>query len=218
MKALFFNEHGAIDNLKFGDLPTPQISSDQVLVRVKACAINHLDLWVLRGWPQLKLNLPHIGGSDISGVIEQVGGKISNWKVGDRVSVNPGVVTGSDKWTKNGEESLSPSYKIIGESLPGGFAEFIAVPESNLFKLPDKIDFPEGSAPLLVGITSYRMLVKRAQLQAGETVLIIGAGGGVNSFSIQLAKHLGAKVIALTSSPEKAQKAKQLGAEEVGKK
>lgn len=215
MKALFFREHGGIEKLQFGEIAEPKIGAGEVLLRVKACALNHLDLWVLEGWPGLKLPMPHVGGSDIAGVIEKIGADVSGCKVGDEVVVNPGYADSEDEWTKRGEESLSPSYKLFGEHRSGGFAEFINVPAKCLLKKPAQFSFAESCAPLLVATTSYRMLVRRAALKAGETVLIIGAGGGVNSFSIQLAKVLGARVIALTSSPEKMKRAEALGADTV---
>ena len=215
MKALHFREHGSIDNLAFGEIPTPSPNPDEVLVEVKAAALNRLDLWVLRGWPGLKLEMPHVGGSDIAGVIAEVGKDVKNFSTGERVVVNPGYSTLDDKWTESGEEVLSPGYRIIGEHVRGGFAEYVCVPQKNIHKIPAEFSFEEAAAPLLVGVTAWRMLKTRGGLQAGETVLIIGAGGGLNSFSIQLCKHFGARVIALTSSKEKEKRARALGADEV---
>lgn len=215
MKALYFSEHGTVDNLRYGDVAEPVLEPHQALLEVKACAMNHLDLWVLRGWRGLRLSMPHIGGADVAGVIQEVGQNVSGWKKGTRVVVDPGIVTGEDEWTIKGEDSLSPHYRLLGESCQGGFAEFVVVPAQNMVALPDHLDFVSACAPLLVGTTSWRMLKARARLQPGETVLIIGAGGGVNSFSIQLSKFVGAQVIALTSSAQKAEKAHALGADHV---
>ncbi len=217
MKALFFKEHGGPDRLQFGELNEPALSPGTVIVRVKACALNHLDLWVLRGWPNLKLAMPHIGGADIAGEIAAIGPGVSNWKVGQRVAITPGFIPSgvTDEFTSRGEDSLSPKYKVFGESLPGGFAELIAVPAHTLMSFPDSLSFAHAAAPLLVGTTAWRMLKHRAKVQSGETVVFVGAGGGVNSFSIMLAKDLGARVIALTSTRDKMQKASQLGADEV---
>ncbi len=215
MKALFFTEHGTVDNLQYGDIPTPTIKPDEVLVQVHACSLNHLDLWVLEGWPGLKLEMPHTGGADIAGTIKEVGDSITNWQPGDRVVLNPGFATKEDEFTKRGEECLSPSYKIFGEGLQGGFAKFVKAPAKTLAKIPDNIDFQTAASSLLVSLTAWRMLTTRAKLKAGETVLIVGAGGGVNSVSIQIAKHLGAKVIALTSTAKKTEHALSLGAEQV---
>ncbi len=215
MKALYFYEHGGIEKLQFGDLDDPRPKADEVLVQVHACALNHLDLWVLRGWKGLVLEMPHIGGADVAGTIVELGAQVKSWKIGDRVVVNPGIVTTEDEWTSRGDDSLSPGYQILGEERRGGFAELVAVPAANLHSLPTDISFESGAAALLVGVTAWRMLRSRAQLQPGQTVLIVGAGGGLNSFAIQLAKSMGAKVIALTSSTEKMKRAQAAGAEHV---
>jgi len=215
LKALHFFDHGPISNLHYGDLPTPKVGEGEVLIKVKACAINHLDLWVLRGWPGLKLEKPHIGGADIAGEVEEIGAGVSGWKKGDEIIVCPGYATEKDQFTERDEDSLSPSYKMIGEQRKGGFAEFVTVPASCLFEKPKDKSFHDACAPLLVGLSSWRMLVRRAQLKAGETVLVVGAGGGVNSFSIQLASALGARVIALSSTDEKCAQAIAMGAKEV---
>jgi len=215
MKALFFRQHGRIENLEYGDLPEPAVGINDVLVEVKACALNHLDLWVLRGWPGLKLALPHIGGSDIAGVVSRTGAAVKNWEAGQQVVVCPGYAEGTDQWISKGEDSVSPNYKIFGEHKHGGLAQYVSVPANCLYPKPENLDFTNASAPLLSGLTAWRMLKHRANLQKGETVLIVGAGGGLNSLTIQVAKHLGAKVISLTSSEEKMQKAKKLGSDVV---
>ncbi|MBL7663468.1 zinc-binding dehydrogenase [bacterium] len=215
MKALHFNSHGSFDALKFGSVSDPKITDDHALIRVRACAMNHLDVWVLKGWPELKLPMPHIGGSDIAGEIVELPKKAFGWRTGDRVVVCPGYVIGEDEWTRSGEESVSPNYRVIGESSWGGFAEYAAVPLKNLVALPKDFSFSEGAAPLLVGTTAWRMFKHRVRLQSGETVLIVGAGGGVNSFSVQLAKFFGAKVVALTSTEAKMANARALGADHV---
>ncbi|HMO02265.1 MAG TPA: zinc-binding dehydrogenase [Oligoflexia bacterium] len=217
MKAVFFKEHGDSSKLEYGDLPEPQLQDGYALVKVRAVALNHLDIWVRRGWPGLKLNLPHIGGSDIAGELVAIKGTSvdQTFTPNSRVVVNPGVNTIVDEWTRRGEDSLSPSYKIIGEQLPGGMADYIVVPIANLIKIPDHISFEEAAAPILVGMTSWRMLFKRGLLQTGETVLVVGSGGGVNSMSILLAKAAGATVIALAGGEEKAKRAAKLGADYV---
>jgi len=212
MKAIFFEKHGEIDSLKYADLPQPEPKSGEALIRVRAVALNHLDIWVRRGWPGLHLEMPHIGGADVAGEIVAVNTVGSTWTPGTRVIVNPGIIAGEDEWTRKGEDSLSPGYKILGEQINGGFAEYVCVPVGNLFRLPEGISFEEGVAPLLVGITCWRMLFKRAHLRAGETVLVVGAGGGVNSLAIQLSRAAGANVIALAGGKEKASKAQELGA------
>lgn len=215
MKALCFYEHGDLDVLRYDDVPDPEPGPGQVLLRVRACALNHLDVWVRRGWPGLELPKPHWTGADIAGEIVALGEGVSGWQVGQRVVVDPGVSTAEDEFTRRGEASVSPGYLIRGEQIRGGQAEFIAVEAAGLMAMPDGWDFPQAAAPLLVSLTAWRMLIHRAQLRAGESVLIIGAGGGVNSMAIQIAKLAGATVYALTSSEEKMEKARALGADVV---
>lgn len=214
MKAIFFEKHGEIDVLKYADLPDPTPGPGQALIRVKAVALNHLDIWVRRGWKGLNLQMPHIGGSDIAGEIVLVHAD-STWQPGTRVIVDPGVNLVEDEWTRRGEHSLSPGYRILGEHLRGGLAEYAVVPVQNVFRIPDGISYEHAAAPLLVGTTCWRMLFKRAALKAGESVLVIGSGGGVNSLAIVLAKAAGATVFAIAGNDDKAQRAKQLGASEV---
>ncbi|MCE5335388.1 MAG: zinc-binding dehydrogenase [Desulfobacteraceae bacterium] len=213
MKALCFYQHGELDRLKFDDVPDPQAGPGEVLVRVKACALNHLDIWVMRGWPGLNLQLPHWGGSDIAGIVAGTGPGVEGWDTGERVVINHGLNAYEDEFTLRGEHSMSPGYGIIGEHTRGGFAECLVVPASNLVRIPDGIDFAKAAAPLLVTLTAWRMLIHRAKLKAGETVLVVGAGGGVNSVAVQIAKLAGATVYVVASNAEKAEKALGLGAD-----
>ena len=215
MKALYFDEHGELDVIKYGDVPDPKAAGGEVLVRLRACALNYLDIWVRRGWPGLKLEMPHWCGADMAGEIVELGTGVSSWQVGQRVVVNPGVNAYEDEFTRRGEDSVSPGYHIMGEHVRGGAAEYIAVPAANLEAIPDSVDFPDAAAPLLVGLTAWRMLIHRAGLRAGETVLVVGAGGGVNSIAIQIAKLAGATVFTVAGNPEKAQMAQELGADVV---
>lgn len=214
MKAIFFEQHGEIDVLKYADLPDPTPGPGEALIRVRAVALNHLDIWVRRGWKGLVLDMPHITGSDIAGEIVKVNAA-SQWTPGTRVMVNPGVLTTEDEWTRRGESSVSPGYKILGEQLRGGMAEYAVVPIANVFKTPEGLKDEEACAPLLVGTTCWRMLVHKAQLRPGQSMLVIGAGGGVNSLSIQLGHAMGATVYALAGSKEKMEKALELGADHV---
>ncbi len=215
MKALFFKNHGSIENLEYGEIAEEKPKNNEILLKVKACAINHLDLWVLQGWPALKLKFPHIGGADIAGEVVAIGTEVRNLIIGDRVALTPGFIPANyhDEFTKNDEDSLSPEYKIFGEQLRGGFAEYVLAPAHTGIKIPENLNFSQAAAPLLVATTAWRMLIKRAQAKKNESVLIVGAGGGLNSFAIILAKKLGTQVIALTSSEEKENKAKKLGAD-----
>jgi len=215
MKALCFYEHGELDVLRYNDVPNPEPNPGQVLVRVRACTLNHLDVWVRQGWPGLRLEMPHWTGADVAGEIAALGEGVTGWEVGQRVVVDPGISTREDEFTHRGEHSLSPGYAILGEQIRGGQAEYVAVPAANLMPIPESWDFPQAAAPLLVSLTTWRMLIHRAKLQAGESVLIVGAGGGVNSMAIQIAKLAGATVYALTSTEEKMEKARELGADVV---
>ncbi|MFP5213103.1 MAG: zinc-binding dehydrogenase [Acidobacteriota bacterium] len=215
MKALCFHEHGGPEVIRCEDVPDPKPGPGEVLLRVKACALNHLDIWVRRGWPGLKLPMPHWGGSDMAGVVEGLGEGVTGWQPGQRVVVNPGFNTTEDEFTLKGEHSVSPGYHILGEQIRGGLAEYAVVPARNLALMPDGLSFPEAAAPLLVTLTAWRMLIVRAGLRPGETVLIVGAGGGVNSMATQIAKLAGATVYVVASSAEKAARAKELGADHV---
>jgi NADPH:quinone reductase-like Zn-dependent oxidoreductase len=215
MKALCFSEHGGPQVLAYGEVPDPVPGSGEVLIEVKACALNHLDIWVRRGWPGLKLQMPHCGGADVAGVIAAVGEGVREWRVGQRVVVDPGIQSEEDEFTWRGEPSMSPGYHILGEHRRGGLAEYVAVPARNLLSMPDQLEFAEAAAPLLVTLTAWRMLIERSRLRAGETVLVVGAGGGVNTMAIQIARLAGARVTVVASTAEKAERARELGADTV---
>lgn len=217
MKAIFFEQHGETDVLKFADLPDPKLEQGQALIKVKACALNHLDIWVRKGWEGLQLAMPHIGGADVAGEVVSFSAPNLNTSlaVGSKVIVNPGIVTIEDEFTRRGEDSISPGYKILGEQIRGGMAEYVTVPVENVFKLPENWTYEEGAAPLLVATTCWRMLFTRGNLRAGETILIVGAGGGVNSLAISFAKTAGATVIVLAGDAAKAKLAEKLGADQV---
>jgi NADPH:quinone reductase-like Zn-dependent oxidoreductase len=215
MKALIFYEHGPVDVLRYDNIPMPEPGEGEVLVKIEATALNHLDIWVRRGWPGLKLAMPHIGGADGAGVVAQLGPGVSGIELGARVAINPGINAFEDEFTRRGDHPMSPGYGILGESRPGTFAEYIVVPQAALVVMPDGASFEETAAAQLVYLTAWRMLITRGQLRAGETVLIIGAGGGVNTAALQIAKLAGAEVYALTSTEKKMEKAHQLGADHV---
>ncbi|MGB7919835.1 MAG: zinc-binding dehydrogenase [Desulfobacterales bacterium] len=215
MKALYFEEHGNLNVIRYGDVSDPAAGPDDVVVRVRACALNHLDIWVRRGWPGLKLGMPHWCGADVAGEIVEVGRNVIGWRAGQAVIVDPGINLAADEYTRRGEDSLSPGYHVIGEHTRGGAAEYLAVPAANLAAKPDGLEFPAAAAPLLVSLTAWRMLIHRARLRAGETVLVVGSGGGVNSMAIQIAKFAGARVYAVAGNRLKAEKAGELGADAV---
>lgn len=215
MKALYFEEHGELDVIQYGEVPDPIFGPSDVLLRVRACAINHLDIWVRRGWPGLKLAMPHWCGGDVAGEIVELGKDVTGWEVGQRVVVDPGINTIEDEFTRRGEVTLSPGYHILGEQVRGGAAEYLALPARNLATIPKNFDFTTAAAPILVSLAAWRMLIRRAKLRVGESVLVVGAGGGVNSMAIQIAKLAGAMVYVVAGNEEKALKVQELGADVV---
>ena len=214
MKALAFHEHGGLDKLKYQDVADPKIGAGDVLVRVKAAALNHLDLFVREGIPGLKLPLPFWTGCDIAGEIAEVGGSVSGVAVGDRVVVNPNLECGRCEYCQKGQHSLCVSYGILGEHVHGGLAEYVKVDGRKVLKLPDAVTYEDAAAFVLVNMTAWRMLVSQARLRAGEDLLIIGVGGGVSSTGVQIGKLCGARVWVTSSSDEKLERARALGADE----
>ena len=213
MKAAFFRQHGDSSVLEYGDLPEPVAAPDEVLVRVHAAALNHLDLFVREGLPGLKLQFPHIGACDIAGEVAAVGEAVTGWNEGDHVIVNPSLWCGVCESCIAGEESLCERYQIIGEHVSGGAAEYVAVTAQNLYRIPNDFSFEEAAAVPLVWMTAWRALIGQAKLRAGQSVLIVGAGGGVASAAIQIARYAGATVYAASRSDEKLDHAKSLGAD-----
>jgi len=213
MKAIVFEQHGSPDVLKYMDVPQPTIKPNEALVRVKACALNHLDLWVRQGLPGVSFPLPHIPGSDVAGEIAQIGSDVTTVKVGQKVVLAPGVSCGKCPACVSGLDNRCRQFTNLGYMIDGGCAEFVRVPEVNCLPYPENLSFEEAAAVPLVFQTAWHMLVGRAQLQPGEDVLILGASSGVGSAAIQIAKVFGARVITTAGTDEKLQKAKQLGAD-----
>ncbi len=213
MRAIVFHQHGAPEVLKYEDAPEPSIRSNEALVRVKACALNHLDLWVRRGIPGVPIPLPHIPGSDASGEIVQIGADVTTVRVGQKVVLAPGVTCGKCAACVSGQDNRCRQFTNLGYLIDGGCAEFVRVPEENCLPYSENLSFEESASIPLVFQTAWHMLVARAELQPGEDVLVLGAGSGVGSAAIQIAKFFGARVLATASTDEKLQKAKQLGAD-----
>lgn len=215
MKAVLLPEHGPAENLQYvTDAPTPEPKAGQVRVKVEAAAMNRLDLWVRDGWKGLNLPMPHILGADLAGTVNKLGEGVTGWNVGDRVAICPGVVDCDGcEWCDRGMENLCDSYHILGETTSGTYCEYKCIPARNLLALPDHVSYEEAAAAGLVYLTAWHSLIVRAKLIPGETVLIIGASGGVNTASLQIAKMMGCDVIVIGSSDEKLEQAKQLGAD-----
>jgi NADPH:quinone reductase-like Zn-dependent oxidoreductase len=214
MKALVFHQHGTLDEVVYTDVPKPEIGPNDVLVQIKAAALNRLDLWVLEGWSGLKLKMPHIMGSDGAGVIEAVGSQITGFVIGDRVAINPSLSCGHCHFCGTGRDNLCEQFALLGEHKDGFFAEYTAVPARNLLKMPNEATFETAAAASLVFVTAWHSLIGRGGLQAGESVLIVGAGGGVNSAAIQIARLAGASPIYVVgSADEKLTRAQEAGAD-----
>jgi len=213
MKAIVFHQHGGPDVLKYEDAAEPSLRANDVLVRVKACALNHLDLWVRRGLPNVPIPLPHIPGSDIAGEIAKIGADVTSVRVGQKVVLAPLVSCGKCPACLAGLDNHCRQATNLGYMIDGGCAEFVRAPEVNCLPYPENLKWEEAAAIPLVFQTAWHMLITRAQLQPGEDVLILGAGSGVGSAAIQIAKFFGARVIATAGSDEKLSKAKELGAD-----
>ena len=219
MRALVLRGHGDFSQLVLADRPAPAIErGGDVLVRLKAAALNHLDLWTVRGLPGLALDFPHILGADGAGVVEAVGTNVTRLAPGDAVMLNPGVSCYRCDTCLAGEHSLCPEYRLLGEHLNGTLAEYIVIPEQNVLPIPRRtapgpVTFVEAAAYSLVTLTAWRMLVTRARLRPGETVLIWGIGGGVSGAALQIAKLVGAFAIVTSSSDAKLERATALGAD-----
>ena len=210
MKAVRFHEHGRLDVLRHEEVPDPEPAPGEVLVRVRTCALNHLDLWQRRGIPGVPL--PHCPGSDIAG--EVVRGETHGVAEGQRVLVQPGISCGRCVACLGGEDNLCRSYGLIGYQSEGGYAELVTVPVENIVPIPDRIGFVEAAAFPMTFLTAWHMLVTRAELRPGETVLILAAGSGVGQAAIQVARAQGARVIVTAGSAEKLARAREIGANE----
>ena len=213
MKAILFDKHGGPEVLQYGDFPTPAPGPGQVLVKLHAAALNRLDLWVREGWPGIKLDYPHIPGADGAGEVAALGDGVEGWKVGEKVVINSNLGCGECPACRQGMENRCQSWHLLGETVRGTYAEYVVVPEVNLYALPRDFAPRAAAAAALVYHTAWHSLVRRANVQAGESVLIVGASGGVNTASIQIARMLGATVYVVGSAPDKLALAESLGAQ-----
>jgi len=205
MKAVRFHQHGGPEVLRYEDAPDPQPAEGRAIVRVRACALNHLDLWERRGLDRVKLPLPHISGADVAG--EVLG-------TGQRVMLQPGLRCGACAACRRGDDNQCVRYDVLGLRSDGGYAELISIPLENLIPIPATLDFITAAAFPLTFLTAWHMLVTRGRLREGDVVLVLAGGSGVGQAAIQLARHFGARVFA-TSAPEKAARTRALGAEQV---
>jgi len=213
MKAIAFYEHGGPEVLRFIDLPDPEPSPGEVLVRVKAVGINHLDLWVRKGLPHLKIKYPHIPGSDIAGVVEKLGEGVDGPPVGTKVILQPAKSCGVCHACLGGRDNFCRQYAILGENTSGGYCELIAVPRSSILPYPEGLTFEEAACIPLNFQTAWQMVVRRADVKPGEFVLLNGAGSGVTIAALQIVKLMGGVTILSSTSDEKLDKVKGLGAD-----
>jgi NADPH:quinone reductase-like Zn-dependent oxidoreductase len=213
VKAAIFHEHGGPEVLRVEDVPKPRPGPGEVLIEVKAAALNHLDLWVRRGLP-IETTMPHIGGSDVAGVVAELGSDVVGMNAGATVVVNPSLSCGECEWCRKHEESMCVRFRILGEHTQGGLAEYVVAPASNLFRIPPEYDFARAAAAPLSFATAWRGLVSRARLAPSDLVLVTGASGGTATAAIQIAKLYGATVYAVTTT-ENVDRVKALGADVV---
>jgi NADPH:quinone reductase-like Zn-dependent oxidoreductase len=213
VRTVHFHRHGGPEVLEYGELPEPEPGPGQVLVRLKAAALNRADLWVREGWPGLKLEMPHIPGADGAGVLSALGPGVEGLRQGQRVVINASLGCGACEACLAGQDNLCRDWHLLGETIRGTYAEAVVVPARNVLPLPDAFDEHAAAAAGLVFHTAWHSLITRGHLQPAETVLIIGASGGVNTAAIQVARLAGARVIVVGSSGAKLKLAESLGAE-----
>jgi len=215
MRAVYLAAHGGVEQVRVGELPAPAPGPGEVLVRLAAAAFNHLDLFVLGGIPGITLEMPHVGGADGAGTVVALGPGVDGSLEGEEVVLDPGLWCGECEFCRRGEESMCVRFGLLGEHVPGTFAEFVKVPAVNLGRRPAHLSWEEAAAFPLTFLTAWRMLTTRARLVAGETVLIHGIGGGVALAALAIARRIGARVIVTSSSAAKLERARALGADEV---
>jgi len=213
MKAVQLLTHGTPGQFQFGEIPDPVPGNDELLVRVRACGVNHLDIWLEQGDLPMPFALPRIGGSEVAGEILALGEDVDQWRVGDRVAVQSNLYCGTCEFCLRGEDSICLNAKLLGIQCDGGFAEMVKVPARCIVALPENLSFEASAALTLAGSTAMHMLTDRAEVRPGDWVLVVGASSGVGSAAIQIARHLGGRVIATASSAAKRELATRLGAE-----
>ncbi len=213
MRALFFEKHGGLDVLQYGERPTPEPGPGEVRVAIRAAALNHLDVFVREGLPGVPL--PQVPGADGAGVVDRIGVGVEGLAAGDRVLIQPGLYCNACEFCRAGEQSLCVKFRILGEHVAGTFADFVVVPARNVFPVPEGLSFEQASAFPLVYQTAWRMVLTRGEVSPGKTVLIHGAGGGVGGAALEIALLAGGRVFATTRGEEKARRLREAGAERV---
>ena len=213
MKAVVFSQHGGPEVLHYTDVPDPKPGPGEVLIEVKATSINHIDIFLRRGMPGIQVKMPKIVGSDAAGVVRELGAGVSGLKTGQRVTINPGIACGHCEFCAAGFGSQCTSWAMVGENRDGAYAELVVVPAHIALPIPDSMSFEDAAATPLVFLTAWSMMVGKGRIQPGEDVLILGAGAGVGTAAIQIAKMVGCRVFVTASSDEKLQRAKELGAD-----
>ena len=213
MKAVVFNQHGGPEVLHYQDVPDPKPDAGEVLIEVKATSINHIDVFLRRGMPGVRVPMPKIVGSDASGVVRELGPGVSGLSAGQRVTINPGITCGRCEFCAAGFGSQCVSFEIVGEHRNGAYAQFVSVPAHIVLPIPDSISYEEAAAAPLVFVTAWSMLLGKGNIRPGEDVLILGAGAGVGTAAMQIAKMVGCRVFVTASSEEKLERAAALGAD-----
>lgn len=215
MRAVQLTAHGSPGTFQSADLPQPKPAPDEVLVQVKACGLNHLDLWAEQGSLPVRMQLPRTLGGEIAGVITALGAGMENWRTGERVAIQSNLFCGTCEFCLKGEESICLHGKLLGVDCDGGFAEYVTVPARSLVRIPDELDFVSSAALTLAGSTAMHMLTNRAEVRSADWILVIAGGSGVGTYAIQIAKQLGARIIATGSTEAKRTFAQSLGADHV---
>lgn len=215
MMAVRFHEHGGPEVLRYEEAPVPALGPSDALVRVRACALNHLDIWTRRGLPGMKFELPHILGCDVAGEVAATGSAVAHIAPGMACFVHPGLPGGPSVERARGDDNVAPDYRVLGHQVDGGYAQYVRVPADNVLPKPERLSFAEAAAFPLTFLTAWHMLGRRrAGLRSGETALVIGGSSGVGTAAIQVAKARGARVIATAGSAEKCARALALGADD----
>lgn len=213
MKAVLFHTHGGLEVLEYTDFPTPEPGEGQVLVKLEAAALNRMDLWTRNGWAGIKLEYPHIPGADGAGTVAALGACVIGWNIGDKVVINSNLGCGHCPACIAGQDNHCRDWHLLGETVRGSYAEYVVVPATNIYSIPAGFEPRQAAAAALVFHTAWHSLITRGGLRPGESVLVVGASGGVNTASIQIAKLAGATVYVVGSGPEKLRLAESVGAD-----